>query len=59
MSDRHQHLQDLEAQINQAQVSLTKLKRERDRVRQQAQHDEIDRLEQKLRQGATASKNAL
>lgn len=48
MNEKLVYIQKLEAQINQAQTTLNRLKAERKQAIQQAQHEEIERLEEHL-----------
>lgn len=48
MSQRKEYIEKLEAQIQDAQTALDRLKAERDEAVQDLQHQEIDRLEHHL-----------
>ncbi|MEO0802775.1 MAG: hypothetical protein AAFY57_10930 [Cyanobacteria bacterium J06642_2] len=48
MSEKQTYLNKLNVQIQEAQGVLDKLKAERDELREQAQHEEIEHLEQHL-----------
>jgi hypothetical protein len=48
MNERLEYIKKLETQISEAQTTLNRLKAERDEVIQQAQHEEIERLEEHL-----------
>ena len=48
MNERLAYIEKLEAQIREAQTTLNCLKVEREQVIQQAQHEEIERLEEHL-----------
>ncbi len=48
MNERLAYIEKLEAQIREAQTTLNCLKAEKEQVIQQAQHEEIERLEEHL-----------
>ena len=48
MNERLAYIEKLEAQIREAQNTLNRLKAEKEQVIQQAQHEEIERLEEHL-----------
>lgn len=48
MNEQLDYIQQLEQQIAEAQTSLDGLKTRRDRIVEQAQHEEIERLERHL-----------
>ena len=48
MNERLAYIEKLEAQIREAQTTLNRLKAEKEQVIQQAQHEEIERLEEHL-----------
>ena len=48
MNERLVYIEKLEAQIREAQTTLNCLKAEKEQVIQQAQHEEIERLEEHL-----------
>ena len=48
MSEKIEYLQKLELKIGEAQAVLARLKAEKTQVLEQAQHEEIERLEQHL-----------
>ncbi|MGF1541617.1 MAG: hypothetical protein ACFCU5_14405 [Pleurocapsa sp.] len=48
MNEKLQYLKKLEAQIQEAQAVLIELKADRTKVKQELQHEEIDRLEEHL-----------
>ena len=48
MNEKLQYLKRLEVQIQEAEAILTKLKANRTQVKQELQHEEIDRLEEHL-----------
>ncbi len=48
MNERLAYIEKLEAQIREAQNTLNRLKAEKEQVLQQAQHEEIERLEEHL-----------
>lgn len=48
MSDKLAYIQQIETQISEVQATLEQLKLDRDRILEQAQHEEIEQLEQHL-----------
>ncbi len=48
MNEKLAYIEKLEAQIREAQTTLNCLKAEKEQVIQQAQHEEIERLEEHL-----------
>ncbi len=48
MNERLVYIEQLEAQIGEAQTTLDRLKAKKEQVLQQAQHEEIERLEEHL-----------
>ena len=48
MNEKLAYIEKLEAQIREAQTTLNRLKAEKEQVIQQAQHEEIERLEEHL-----------
>ena len=48
MNERLEYIKKLETQIREAQSTLNRLKAKREQVIQQAQHEEIERLEEYL-----------
>lgn len=50
MNERLEYIKKLETQISEAQSTLNGLKAKREQVIQQAQHEEIERLDEHLEQ---------
>lgn len=48
MSDKLAYIQRIETQISDVKATLEQLKTDRDRILEQAQHEEIEQLEQHL-----------
>lgn len=48
MSDKLAYIQRVETQISEVKATLNQLKADRDRILKQAQHEEIEQLEQHL-----------
>lgn len=48
MSDKLAYIQQIETQISDVKATLEQLKTDRDRILEQAQHEEIEQLEQHL-----------
>ncbi|ABW30264.1 MULTISPECIES: hypothetical protein [Acaryochloris] len=48
MSDKLAYIQRIETQISDVKATLAQLKSDRDRILEQAQHEEIEQLEQHL-----------
>ena len=48
MNEKLIYIEKLEAQIGEAQTTLERLKAKKERIVQQAQHEEIERLEEHL-----------